>query len=150
MYVDEGEFVFESSTNTEIGITLLSNHFAQFSLKMHIRIETNTLKTEWVFFLPPDFFNKQTWPLNYCTNFTMDPSEERNQEKEMHTWGQRIHQVQRNIDHQNKRRICHFHQSFQIFGELHFILSLRRLKHWHTYCSRKCINGIPLQILDRR
>ena len=44
LYVDNGAFVFESSTNIERGITLLSNHFAQFGLKMYIGTE----KKPWI------------------------------------------------------------------------------------------------------
>ena len=36
LYVDDGAFEFESSTNIEKGITILSDHFAWFSPKMHI------------------------------------------------------------------------------------------------------------------
>ena len=36
IYVDGGAFVFEFRTDTKKGITLLSDHFARFGLKMHI------------------------------------------------------------------------------------------------------------------
>ena len=41
LYVDDGTFVFESRTDTEKGITLLSDHFARFGLEMHIGTEKN-------------------------------------------------------------------------------------------------------------
>ena len=36
LYVDGGAFVFESRTDIEKGITLLSDHFDRFGLEMHI------------------------------------------------------------------------------------------------------------------
>ena len=36
IYVDGGEFVFEDRSDIKKGTTLLSDHFAQFGLKMHI------------------------------------------------------------------------------------------------------------------
>ena len=41
IYVDDGVFVFESKTDIEKGITLLSDHFARFVLEMHIRTGDN-------------------------------------------------------------------------------------------------------------
>ena len=43
IYVDDGAFVFESRTNIKKGITLLSDHFARFGIKMYIGTE-KTLK----------------------------------------------------------------------------------------------------------
>ena len=36
LYADNGAFVFESRTDIEKGITLISDHFARFVLEMHI------------------------------------------------------------------------------------------------------------------
>ena len=52
LYVDDGAFVFESSTDIKKGITLLSNHFSRFGLEMHIGTEKNTSKIECVFSPP--------------------------------------------------------------------------------------------------
>ena len=71
LYVDDGSFVFESRTDIKRGITLLSNHFARFGLEMHIGTEKNPLKTEFIFFLSPGFFNAQTLPINDLTNYTL-------------------------------------------------------------------------------
>ena len=35
LYVDDGAFIFESRTDIERRITLLSNHFSSFGLKIH-------------------------------------------------------------------------------------------------------------------
>ena len=39
LYVDDGTFVFESMTDTEKGINLLSDHFSRFGLEMYIGTE---------------------------------------------------------------------------------------------------------------
>ena len=41
LYVDDGAFVFESRTDIEKWITLLSDHFTWFGLEMHIGTEKN-------------------------------------------------------------------------------------------------------------
>ena len=41
LYVDNGAFCLKSRTDIEKGITLLSNHFARFGIKMHIGTEKN-------------------------------------------------------------------------------------------------------------
>ena len=41
IYVYDGEFVFESSTDIEKLITLISNHFAQFGLEINIGTKKN-------------------------------------------------------------------------------------------------------------
>ena len=46
IYVDDGIFVFESRTDIEKGITLLSDHFACFGLEMHIGTGGKPSKTE--------------------------------------------------------------------------------------------------------
>ena len=71
LYVDNGAFVFESRTNIEKGITLLSGHFSWFDLEMHIITEKLPSKTECLFFLPPGFFNTQTLPLTSLTTSTL-------------------------------------------------------------------------------
>ena len=71
IYVDDGEFVFESRTNIKIGITLLSDHFARFGLEIHIGTEKKISKNEWVLFPPSGLFNAQTLLLNYRTNYTL-------------------------------------------------------------------------------
>ena len=71
LYVDDGAFVFESRTNIERGITLLSDQFSRFGLEMHIGTEKNTSKTECVLFRPPGLFNTQTLTLTYITNSTL-------------------------------------------------------------------------------
>ena len=43
IYVDYGAFVFELRTDTEKGITLLSNHFDRFRLEMQIGTEKNPI-----------------------------------------------------------------------------------------------------------
>ena len=42
LYVDYNAFVFESRTNIERGITLVSDHLAWFGLEMHIVAEKKT------------------------------------------------------------------------------------------------------------
>ena len=81
LYVDGGAFVFESRTNIKKGITLLSDHFARFGLKMHIGTEKKTLKTECVFSPPPGFFNTRTLPLTYPTNSTLYPQKKERYKK---------------------------------------------------------------------
>ena len=49
LYVDDGEFVFESRTDIEIGITLLSDRFARFGLEMHVGTEEKNQKLNWYF-----------------------------------------------------------------------------------------------------
>ena len=46
IYVDDGTFVFESRTDIEKGITLLSDHYSWFGLEMHIGTEKPPSKTE--------------------------------------------------------------------------------------------------------
>ena len=79
-----------------------------------------------------------------------DPPLKNKFRKKMHTRGRRIYQVQRNSDYQSKGMVCHFQQAFQILGELHIIISPRRLRHRRMPISRKRIIGIPLKNLDRR
>ena len=50
LFVDNGAFIFEYRTNTERGITLLSNHFSRFGLKMHIGTEKITLRLNAYYF----------------------------------------------------------------------------------------------------
>ena len=71
LYVNNGAFVFESRTDTEIGTTLLTDHFARFVLEMHIGTEEKSSKTECVFFRPTGFFNTQTLPLTSLTTSTL-------------------------------------------------------------------------------
>ena len=47
LYIDDGAFVFESRTDIEKGITLLSDHFDRFGLEMHIGMKpTKTTEKE--------------------------------------------------------------------------------------------------------
>ena len=71
IYVDDGAFVFESRTDIEKGITLLSDNFAQFGLEMHIGTGKNPSKTECVFSPPPVFFNTRTILLTYLITSTL-------------------------------------------------------------------------------
>ena len=60
LYVDDGTFVFESRTDIEKGITLLSDHFARFGLEMHIGMGRKPSKTEYIFSRPQvSFIHKQ-------------------------------------------------------------------------------------------
>ena len=54
LYIDDGEFVFESRTNIEKMITLLFYHFARFVLRMHIGTEKPL--EDWIFILPAPGF----------------------------------------------------------------------------------------------
>ena len=83
LYIDDSAFVFESRTNIKRGITLLSDHFARFGLKMHMGTETNPSNTKCIFFLPPGFFNKQTLPLTYITTSTLDPHKKESDKKRL-------------------------------------------------------------------
>ena len=67
LYVDDGAFFFESRTDIEKVITLLSDHFAWFGLEIHIGTGKKTSKTECVFFPPPGFYNTLTIPLTSLT-----------------------------------------------------------------------------------
>ena len=64
--------------------------------------------------------------------------------------GKRIHQMQRNINNQSERSICHLHHELHLLGEPHLLIPPRQLRHRRAPISRKCINGIPPKILDRR
>ena len=80
IYVDDGAFVFESRTDIEKGITLISDHFARFGLKMHIST-LKTSKTECVFSPPPGFFNTRTLPLTSLTTSTLSLQKKESEKK---------------------------------------------------------------------
>ena len=53
LYLDDDLFFFKYRADIERGITLLSNHFAQFGIEIHIGTINNTSKAECIFFPPP-------------------------------------------------------------------------------------------------
>ena len=71
IYVDNGSIVFESRTDIEKGITLLSGHFSGFGLEMNIRTGKTPSKTECVFYPPPGFFKTRTIPITSLTTSTL-------------------------------------------------------------------------------
>ena len=84
LYVNDGAFVFESRTNTEKGIILLSKHFNQFGLVMYIGTETTPSNTECVFSPAPGLFNTRTIPLIYFTNSTFSLQKKENDKIDAH------------------------------------------------------------------
>jgi hypothetical protein len=58
LYVDDGAFPFGSREDLTQGMNLIFHHFGRFGLEMHIGRGTSTLKTECVFFPPPQFFQQ--------------------------------------------------------------------------------------------
>ena len=62
LYVDDGDFVFESRHQLETGTPLILRHFAKFGLEMHIGKENKPSKTECVFFHTPGYFTLNTLP----------------------------------------------------------------------------------------
>ena len=62
LYVEDGAFVFESSTDIERLITLLSDQFDQFGLEIHIGTIKKTSNTGCIFFPAPGLFNAHTPP----------------------------------------------------------------------------------------
>ena len=84
IYVDYGAFFFESRTDIEKGITLLSHHFARFGLEMHIGMGKNLLKTEFILFPPTGFFVARTLPLTDLTNSTLALQEKKLIKRDAH------------------------------------------------------------------
>ena len=148
LYEDDSAFVFESSTGIKKRITLFSDYFTQFGLKIHLGTKKiPQILNAYSSCLHVSLIHEQNRSLTSPT--PLWPSRRKNREKETHARGQRIYQVQRNINHQSKMRICKFHQALKVLGGLYIILSPRRLRHRHTPSSSKIINGIPRQILNR-
>ena len=56
LYVDDGAFPFGTREDLQQGMELVYHHFARFGLEMHIGCSASELKTECVFFPPPQFF----------------------------------------------------------------------------------------------
>ena len=148
IYVEDSAFGFKCRNYIERGITLLSDHFARIGLKMHIGTGKNSSKTECIFFPPPCFFNTRTSLPTHPTNSTLS-LQGGESEKQRHTWVQRINQVQRIRNHQSERIIRHLHQALHVLGDIHLLLSQRRLQHWRMPNIRKYINGSPSKVLVR-
>jgi hypothetical protein len=56
LYMDDGAFPFGTREDLQRGMELIYHHFARFGLEMHIGRGSSELKTECVFFPPPQFF----------------------------------------------------------------------------------------------
>ena len=50
LYVNDGAFIFENRKDIQSGSQTMYNHFACFSLQMHIGNSTNKSKTEAMYF----------------------------------------------------------------------------------------------------
>ena len=77
LYVDDVTFVFESKTDIKKGITLFSDHFARFGLKMYIGTEK---KLEHLMRI----FTATRLPLTYITNSTFY-LQKKESDKHIHT-----------------------------------------------------------------
>ena len=71
LYLDSGEFSFETRTGIERVITILYNHFTWFGIGINIGTGTNLSKNECKFFPPTGFFNTHNSQINDPTNYTL-------------------------------------------------------------------------------
>ena len=62
LYVDDGEFAFETRKDIEIGSNLVFQHFNRFGLQMHIGFKSKLSKTECVFFSALGHFKSAALP----------------------------------------------------------------------------------------
>ena len=115
IYVDDGEFVFESRDDTKTEFNLLSNNSYRFVLEMHIGTGDDSSKRECILF-PHTGFSTPTLHRPLTSLTPPYYPRQRKLETEMHTWGRRIHYLQRSIDHKSERRIHHLHQTHQVLG----------------------------------
>jgi hypothetical protein len=58
LYVDDGTFSFGTREDLQQGMELIYHHFTQFGMEMHIGRGDSESKTEFVFFSPPQFYQR--------------------------------------------------------------------------------------------
>ena len=115
LYVDYGSFIFESRSDIKKWINLLSNHFAGFGLEIHIGTK-KSLKNLMCILLAFSFIQRTNFTARWPRQLHPGPPEKIKWEKETHTWGWRICQVQRNSNHQIERSIFIFTKHFKQLG----------------------------------
>ena len=71
LYLDSGEFSFETRTGIERVINILYKHFTWFGIGINIGTGTNLSKNECKFFPPTGFFNTHNSQINDPTNYTL-------------------------------------------------------------------------------
>ena len=62
IYIDDGEFAFETRKYMETGPNAFFKHFNRFGLQMHIGSKSKPFKTAYVFFSDPGHFKLLTPP----------------------------------------------------------------------------------------